>query len=111
LSNGKIPSDWEETKRQIKKPDPLRDGKTWLRHGEDTQAGQIDLMLLEASYTLGEMAKKINSLFGQKSLSQRIQRIETHFDHLQKGENFPHTVSPHGLKLKKDASGKWQFDV
>ena len=108
------PGDWEETKRQMGNPHPRKDGKTWLRHGENKQCGVIDMMLLEGEYSLEEMAKELNRLPGEpkRPISHRIKRIKDHIDHLQDGDprgNW-HSMEPHRLKLK-EVAGKWMFDV
>lgn len=75
---------------------PIDSQKTWLGHKADSEAGQIDLHLLEGNSVL-DIANAIPC---------RARRVEDHFGHLQSG---PSTMEPHGLKLKQ-VSGKWYFD-
>ena len=55
MSKGMPIEDLEETKSQLKKSNPCRNGKTWLRHLENAQSGRIDLMVLEGKYSKEEM--------------------------------------------------------
>ena len=110
MSGGKK-EHWQNTKEQIRKPNPIKDGKTWLGHGEYKQAGVIDQLLLEGKYTLEELARELTTrgLFRPELPWQaRIARIRNHFVHLQEGDG--RAMSPHRLKLKQ-VGGKWMFDV
>ena len=40
MSNGR-PEDWANTKEQLREPDPIRDGKTWLRHKEGSRPERL----------------------------------------------------------------------
>lgn len=112
MSNGH-PRDLECTREQLLSGNPIEEGLTWLRHKEDSQADHIDLMLLAGNLSLREMAVRLNSLFGDKTLSARMSRIRAHLDHLQNGPSPPHKVIPHELRLKRFPDiddGKWMFD-
>ena len=77
MSSGLI-QDWNETKEQIRNPNPLSEGRTWLRHAENAQAGKIDIMLLAGTYSVEDMITELrrSGLFDQnRSLSQCRKRI------------------------------------
>lgn len=75
----------------------IKDGKTWLRHKADSEAGKIDLHLLKGA-SVSEIARTVDC---------RVQRVQHHFNHLQDG---PSTMKPHGLKLKQ-INDRWSFDT
>ena len=94
--------DWYFTRVQLRHPKPIINDKTWLRHGENTQAGIIDLMLLDGTYSLDKMVDKLNRKFGsKKSDIQRKSRIKDHFTHLQEGTRLDlnNGRKPHRLKI------------
>jgi hypothetical protein len=101
-------NDWEETQKQIANPAPIINGKTWLRHRVDSQAGLIDQMLLEGAYSVEDIARELNRRFTPRSLAARMQRVRNHIGHLQGGNAAG--VKPHKLRLK-EVKGKWRFDV
>jgi len=113
MSTGKK-GDWEKTSNQLRRSDPCKDGKTWLRHREHSQAGAIDQMLLEGTFSLEEMAVALNRLPYEieRSIGHRIKRIKDHIDHLQEGDPRGgwHGMDPHRLRLK-EVGGKWRFDL
>ena len=103
--------DWENTKEQLRRPSPIEDGKTWLRHGEYKQAGVIDQLVLEGDYSTEELVEELTrrGLFRPDlSFSARKGRVMKHLVHLQEGDGRP--MKPHNLKLKKH-NGKWMFDA
>ena len=105
------PEDWYLTSAQLKHPNPIINGKTWLRHGKNTQAGIIDLMLLDGTYSLDKMVDKLNRKFGsKKSDIQRKSRIKDHFTHLQEGTRLDlnNGRKPHRLKIY-EFDGTWSF--
>lgn len=112
MSKG-IKEDWINTRYQIKNPNPCKDGKTWLRHREFSQASIIDQMLLEGKYSILEIAEELNKNFGaERSIQDRMKRVESHIEHLQDGDSLGNGrgVEPHRLRLK-EVGGKWFFDL
>ncbi len=108
MSAGKE-GDWLETQNQIKNPNPIQAGKTWLRHGEFTQSALIDLMLLEGN-TINDIAEELNKKFGKKQLSQRKQRVKSHINHLMQGSDLDKITGIKGHQLKLvEKKGKWEF--
>lgn len=106
-------TDLNETQNQLEKPSPIINGRTWLRHGEFTQAGLIDQMLLDGVYSVENIARELNKRFKpQRSLAARMKRVHDHIEHLQDGDsrNKTSAMEPHKLKLK-EVDGKWRFDV
>ena len=114
MSKGMPIEDWERTKSQLKKSNPCRNGKTWLRHLENAQSGRIDLMVLEGEYSTEDMGHEIDRLKlwdPKKPYEDRMKRVESHLGHLQNKppRGTPHT-EPHGLKLMQ-VNGKWRFNL
>lgn len=114
MSSGMM-SDWEETKRQLTDPNPIKDGKTWLRHNVASQSGQIDLLVLSGQFSIDEMVDELRrqGLFGQEhTYEQSVKRVKDHLAHLQQGDarNRASGMKPHNLKLV-ERNGKWSFDV
>jgi len=106
-------NDLEETQKQLENPLPIINGKTWLRHREDSQGGVIDQMLLKGKYSIEEIAKELNRRFKpEQPLQARMQRVRGHIRHLQHGDARDNAagVEPHRLRLK-EVNGKWRFDV
>jgi len=104
-------SDLAETQRQLIEPCPVIEGKTWLRHKSDSQAGLIDLRLLSGKFSVEEIAREINELFlPSQPINKRMRRVLDHIEHLQHGDTKGNIlgVTPHGLKLK-EIQGKWCF--
>jgi hypothetical protein len=96
MSVGRI-SDLLETLEVLQgRRDSVENQKTWLRHGAKSQAGQIDLLLLQGA-SVGEIARQIPC---------REKRVQDHFHHL---ENGPSTMEPHHLILR-NINGSWSFD-
>jgi hypothetical protein len=98
MSNGRI-GDWENTLEQMKNPNPIKDGFTWLRHKADSQADVIDIMILEGRYTIDEIADKLDSIFGIINRKSRIGRIKSAIDHYTIHMNV--NMKPHNLKIIK----------
>jgi hypothetical protein len=114
MSSGVI-SDREETRQQVKTPKPIKDGKTWLRHNETSQSGQIDLLVLSGKFSIDEMVYELRrqGLFGNgHTYEQSVKRVKDHLAHLQQGDarNKASGMKPHNLKLA-EVNGKWSFDV
>lgn len=106
-------TDLEETQNQMKDPSPIINGRTWLRHGEFTQDGLIDQMLLAGLYSVEDIARELNRRFKpQRSLSARVKRVQDHIEHLQDGDSRNRTslMKPHKLQLK-EVEGKWRFVI
>lgn len=78
------PDDESNTKRQLKKSNPVEEGQTWLRHNVEKQSGMIDLMILEGKNTIEDMAKKLmsKSEFKSKSINAWRKRVHEHIEHL-----------------------------
>ena len=110
MSNGNE-DDWGNTITQIKNPDPIKNGRTWLRHREDTEAAAIDQMILQGTYTIDEM---INELTPRKAKTRDHwrRRIEGHIEHLQGGDSWGGARGqiPHKLKIASVA-GRYRFDM
>lgn len=106
--------DQEKTEEQQRNPQPIKDGKTWLRHRDGTMAASIDVMLLEGCYSVKEMAETLNERFEPKRLEVRIRKVKDHISHLQDGSDdsrrHMHAMEPHGLRLR-EVDGKWSFDI
>lgn len=114
MSSGLI-SDKEDTKKLLLPPSPVKNGKTWLRHSVNAQAGQIDLMLLAGNYNTNEMVEELKQrgLFDNAmSYEHCVKRVMNHLDHLREGDwrNRASGMKPHKLKLI-EVNGKWSFDV
>lgn len=114
MSSG-ILSDIEATRRQIKNPGPVKDGKTWLRHNETSQSGRIDLLVLSGKHSIDEMVYELRrqGVFGKgHTYEQSVKRVKDHLAHLQQGDarNKASGMKPHNLKLV-EVNGKWSFDV
>lgn len=111
--SGRHSNDFEETHKQLKNPNPIANGLTWLRHREDSQAGLIDQMLLQGVYSLEDIATELNRKFKpQRPLAARLRRVRDHIEHLQNEDSRGNSsgVIPHKLRLK-EVGGKWRFDV
>lgn len=103
MSKG-LPEDWDNTAEQLKNPNPCKDGRTWLRHGENKQSGKIDVMVLEGRYSVSEIADELAKLElfdNDKPLNYRIRRVKDHLLHLQDGESRGQAsgTEPHKLKI------------
>ncbi len=114
MSSG-IMSDWEDTKRQVKNQNPVKDGKTWLRHNAASQSGQIDLLVLSGKFSIDEMVYELRrqGVFGKgHTYEQSVKRVKDHLLHMQQGDsrNKASGMKPHNLKLS-DNNGKWSFDL
>jgi len=104
--------DREDTLQQLRKPTPIVNGPTWLRHDVNAQCGAIDLMVLKGTYSKEEMAKElINEKLHTGPLSAAKRRVTAHLSHLQDGKLDTRPNEPHKLKLTEDANGKWRFDM
>lgn len=102
MSSG-ISTDRDDTNRQLKDPQPIIDGKTWLRHNPNKQSGMMDLLILEGKYTIVEIASKIGVT---------VKRVEEHLGHLGKDGDWRSKISgmtPHNLAITKDIYGKIKF--
>ena len=113
MTSGK-PEDWVNTLEQLRDPDPVRNGKIWLRHLENKQSGVIDQMLLEGKSSIEEITEELNKRFKLKNMSfdRRMLRVKEHIENLQNGD-WRGEISgmlPHKLKLK-EVNGKWMFDL
>jgi hypothetical protein len=89
----------------------VSNGKTWLGHFENRQSGMIDLLILEAVYSVKEIAAKIEKIF--PNVTDAIKRVQDHIEHLQTGDarNQASGMKPHYLKITKDDAGKVYFDI
>lgn len=108
-------NDWEETKRQVENPNPVKDERTWLRHNAASQSGQIDLLVLSGKFSVDEMVYELRKqgVFGKShTYEQSVKRVKDHLDHLRQGDsrNKASGMKPHNLKLI-EINGKWSFDV
>ena len=93
---------------------PCENGWTWLRHREDSQAGCIDLLVLEGEFTTDEMVREIDrrGLWREdQSHKSRTLRVEDHIRHLQAGNpgGDPKRY-PHFLYVRSD-DDRWKFDL
>ena len=114
MSSGMM-SDLDETQKLLRPPNPVKNGKTWLRHDVKSQSGQIDLLVLSGKFTIDDMVYELRKqgLFGKEhSYEQSVKRVKDHLAHLQQGDarNRASGMKPHNLKLV-EANGKWSFDV
>ena len=73
-------------------------GKTWLRHGELSQAGIIDLEVLKGTSSLVEIAQKAGTT---------VLRVKRHLSHLTDDNH--QGMAPHKLMIKND--GVVGFDL
>jgi hypothetical protein len=106
MSNG-IETDYNATVRQLQNPDPIKDGKTWLRHKINSQTAIIDLMILEGKYSKRDIARELEN---KTDCKDPLRRIESHIDHLQNAEGVDAGRGniPHSCKIK-EISGKIMF--
>ena len=104
MSSG-MPSDWENTKAQLNNPYPVIKNRTWLNHGVNTQAGIIDLMVLEGTHSIEHIASKI------PEASNPIKRVKDHLEHLQEGDSRQKNtdMKPHRLHIVTGANGAVMF--
>lgn len=104
-------NDWLETQEQLKNPNPIHEGKNWLRHGEHTQAALIDLMILEGKHSIKDIAVELNKKFKKTAtINACIQRAKDHMEHLQQGSSRDKISGRKGHQLKlEEVSGKWRF--
>ena len=116
MSKGKK-EDRKKTAQKLKDRNPPKKGKTWLRHRVDCQSGIIDLMLLEGSFSIEEMAQKLAVFYPKRPRRQLLKRVRDHIDHLQEGDRRDNSSlhkedqhRPHCLKLK-EVNGKWMFNL
>lgn len=95
-----IEADYCATLRQLRKPNPIKDGKTWLRHRINSQAAIIDLMILEGKYSKKIIACELES---KTNCTNPVARIERHIDHLQKADGVDAWTNniPHKCKIKE----------
>jgi hypothetical protein len=86
---------------------PIKEGKTWLRHGINTQGGLIDLMIFEGKYSKEDIARELRN---KTDCRNALARIERHIDHLQNADGVDAWTGniPHKCKLKM-ISGKLMF--
>ena len=108
-------TDWDETKRLVRPPEPIKDGKTWLRHSITSQAGQIDLMLLSGKYSIDKMVEELRrqGMFNAGLTDEQCaRRVKNHLEHLKQGDwrNKASGMKPRNLKLAV-SNGKWSFDA
>ena len=94
MSSGK-PTDWENTKKQLLNPNPVINNRTWLDHAKDSQAGIIDLMVLEGKSTVEQIASRI------PEASDPVKRVKQHLEHLQDGDSRQKNTNmkPHNLRI------------
>lgn len=114
MSSGMM-GDLEETKKLLNPPNPVKDGKTWLRHNVAAQSGKIDLMVLSGKFSIGEMVEELRrqGMFDTGMTDdQCIRRVRKHLEHLRQGDwrNKASGMKPHNLKLI-EVNGKWSFDA
>lgn len=114
MSSGMM-SDKEETRIFLLPHNPVKNGKTWLRHDTKSQSGQIDLLVLSGKYTIDEMVNELRKqgLLGQEhTYAQSVKRVKDHLAHLQQGDsrNKASGMKPHNLNLAV-SNGKWSFDA
>ena len=116
MSSGR-PEDRGNTIVQLRNPEPIKAGKTWLRHRVDCQSGFIDLKLIEGKSSAEQIAKALQRSYPKKTIKRLKKRVEEHIDHLQDGDARDHSSmhkddnhQPHKLKLKR-VKGKWMFDL
>lgn len=113
MSNGRK-EDWSNTKEQLRKPDPIKDGKTWLRHKEGSKAGTIDVMILEGRHTISDIADELYRVCPNKrSLATQIQLVKGHIEHLQSGAGWGDASGrePHDLRIRTDSNRRVMFDL
>ncbi|MEW6185007.1 MAG: hypothetical protein AB1585_04615 [Thermodesulfobacteriota bacterium] len=78
MSRGR-PEDLQNTKNQIKNPNPVAGDLTWLRHNIRDQSGEIDLLLLKGG-TLEDMAIELIKMgldkekLGVEGMKRRVLR-------------------------------------
>jgi len=108
MSHG-IETDYYDTLQQLKKPDPIKGGKTWLRHRVNSQAAIIDLMILEGKYSKRDIAIALEN---KTNCVDPLKRIERHIDHLQNADGVDAWTGniPHKCKIK-EIGGKVLFTI
>jgi hypothetical protein len=106
MSHGKE-TDYFETIQQLKNSSPIKEGKTWLRHGINTQAGIVDLLILEGKYSKEDIAYFLKQ---KTTCTNPMARIDRHIDHLQNGDGVDAWTGnrPHKCKIK-EIGGKLKF--
>ena len=101
MSHGKE-TDYNDTLLLLRgiKTEPIREGKTWLRHGINTQGGLIDLMILKGEYSKKDIARELKN---KTDCSNPLARIERHIDHLQNADGVDAWTGniPHRCKLQE----------
>jgi len=113
MTNG-LKEDWFNTKEQLKNPNPIKGGKTWLRHKEGAKAGTIDVMILEGRHTISDIADELyRSCPDKRSLATQVQFVKGHIEHLQSGEGWGDADGrePHYLKIRIDSNRRVMFDL
>lgn len=106
MSHGRE-TDYNDTIRQLINPLPIKEGRTWLRHGINTQGGLIDLMILEGKYSKKDIARELKN---KTDCRNPLARIERHIDHLQNADGVDAWTGniPHKCKIK-EVSGILMF--
>ena len=109
--------DEQETVRQVKKPNPIDGKTTWLRHKIGSEAGTIDLLILEGTNTIQNMVRILERepVFRKKTSSQWKRRIMNHIEHLSTiegdGRDKIRSTGGHNLNVKiSDLTGVVFFD-
>jgi hypothetical protein len=107
MSDGRE-TDYNATLRQLKNPDPIKEGKTWLRHWTNKHTGLIDLMILEGKYSKNDIARELEN---KTDCKDPLARIDRHIDHLQKADGVDAWTGniPHKCKIK-EVGGKLMFE-
>lgn len=107
MSRGIYPDDWNNT---CAGNTQLVNGRTWLRHGEQKQAGIIDMMILAGIHSVDDIANRLTRLFPNNSRTHAswIDRISEHVAHLECDNNGG--GDPHNLVVNEDRNGVLSFD-
>jgi len=109
--------DEQKTILQVKKPNPVDGKTTWLRHKIGSEAGTIDLLILEGINTIQNMVRFLERepAFLKKTYRQWERRIMNHIEHLSTVEGDARdrirSTGGHNLKVKiSDLTGVVFFD-
>lgn len=122
MSEGKIPEDWNETKKLLNIPaaerNPENKGEpiwiwyrsrrtTWLRHQDGSQGALIDCMILEGTHSKEDIyreLKKIGCGDTQKELGSHVDHLTTKSGKYFTGKD----LEPHRCEVG-EVQGKMRF--
>ncbi|MDX8338780.1 hypothetical protein SLH46_06285 [Draconibacterium sp. IB214405] len=107
--------DEQDTIKLLKRPNPIDGHTTWLRHRIGSEAGTIDLLILEGKYTIKDMIRilKQDHTFRKKTDKEWERRVMNHIEHLStiEGDARNFTTEGHNLKVEvSDSTGIISFN-